>query len=350
MKPIPFVIGARSIDVGYYNVKYTLGRASSQSPAKVASFPSIAPVLRSGAARQMEDFSQPDGCVVRVDGVAYFAGPGAAHRGNGSEARLVKEDYASSDRYLALMRGAMWQIAKDATPSRDVVIRRLGLGLPLNTYFDSAATLSAKAVGEHIVGSGDDERRITVENARVIVQPQGAIIHFGYTNGGRALEGVTMVVDPGGGTLDWYLSERMTPSWERSGAYPKAMLACAYAVADRIDARWRDQSRIVDRIDRAIRENRASFTVQGKEVSMAEHRPAVNQVLDESIDQMLATVGSLDDLDHILFTGGGASVFREHFQKKYPHLKRIIHIDQDAIFSNVRGFQVVAEKDLEMAR
>ena len=84
-----------------------------------------------------------------------------------------------------------------------------------------------------------------------------------------------MVVDPGGGTLDWYLTERTTPYWERSGAYPKAMLACAYAVADRLDSGWRDQAAIVDRIDCAIREQLPSFKVQGEEIAMAEHRPAV---------------------------------------------------------------------------
>ncbi|MRD47535.1 hypothetical protein GHT07_09615 [Caenimonas koreensis DSM 17982] len=246
MKSHQFVIGARSVDVGYYNVKYTLGRPAIQAPIAVESFPSIAPVLKSGVARQMEGFSQPDGCLVNVGGVSYFAGPGAAHRGSGSDSRLVKEDYATSDKYLALLRAAFWHIAKAASSSRHVVIRNLSLGLPMNTYFDCAEALSVKAMGEHIVGAGGDERRITIDNARVIVQPQGAIINFGYSNGGRPLEGVTMVVDPGGGTLDWYLSERLTPSWERSGAYPKAMLACAYAVADRINAGWRDQSRIVD--------------------------------------------------------------------------------------------------------
>lgn len=347
MNQSPLVIGARSIDVGYFNVKFTLGRpASHGGPAPVGNFPAIAPVLRSGAARHMEGVAQPEGCVVPIHGVTYFVGPGAAQRGSGTDARLVKEDYATSDRYLALLRGALWRIACDAGDTKDVVIRRLGLGLPLNTYFDAAQPLRDRAVGEHVVGTGANERRITVEQARVIVQPQGTIIHFGYTNGGKPLDGVTMVVDPGGGTLDWYLSERTTPYWERSGAYPKAMLACAYAVADRVDPGWRDQAAIVDRIDRAIREQRSSFTVQGQEIQMAEHRPAVEQVLDESIDQMLTAVGKLDDVDHLLFTGGGASVFSARLQKKYPRLKKITRMDVDPIYSNVRGFQVVAEADL----
>jgi plasmid segregation protein ParM len=350
MKSTPFTIGARSVDVGYYNVKYTLGRVTPQSAqAKVATFPSIAPVLRTGSAREAEGMREPQGCVVDVQGVSYFVGPGAAHRSNGTEARLVKEDYAASDTYLALLRGALWHIAKDATPSHDVVIRRLGLGLPLNTYHEAAKALRSRAVGEHIVGAGLEERRVTVEQARVMVQPQGAIVHFGYTNGGKPLEGVAMVIDPGGGTLDWYLAEGTSPNWERSGAYPKAMLACAYAVADRIDSHWRSRAAIIDRIDRAIREQRPSFTVQGRDFQMSQYRPAVDQVLDEAMDQMLAAVGTLDDVDHLLFTGGGASVFCSHLHKRHPRLKKISRLDADPIFSNVRGFQVVAESDLAAA-
>lgn len=351
MKQTPLIIGARSIDVGYFTVKFTLGRSSPQAgPARVGKFPAIAPVLRSGAARHMEGFNEPDGCVARVNGVSYFVGPEAAKRGNGSDARPVKEDYATSDRYLALLRGALWRIACDAGDAKEVVIRRLCLGLPLTTYFDAAQNLTERAVGEHVVGVGAHERRITVEKARVIVQPQGTIIHFGYTNGGKPLDGVTMVVDPGGGTLDWYLTERTTPYWERSGAYPKAMLACAYAVADRLDSSWRDQAAIVDRIDCAIREQLPSFKVQGEEFAMAEHRPAVDQVLDESIDQMLTVVGKLDDVDHLLFTGGGAAVFKTRLEKKYPRLKKIMRMDADPIYSNVRGFQVIAEADLAAAK
>lgn len=180
----------------------------------------------------------------------------------------------------------------------------------------------------------------------MIVQPQGALINFGYQNGGKPLDGLTLVVDAGGGTLDWYLCEGMVPYWERSGAYPKAMLACAWAVADKINPRWRNQTAIVGRIDTALLEEHESFTVQAAQYRIADYRPAVEQVLDESLDHMVSTVGSLNDVDHVLFTGGGASVFRAHFHKRYPLLRKITRMDEDPVFSNVRGFQIVAENDL----
>lgn len=347
MKSNTIVVGAQAVDVGYFNVKHTLAPSSANGGrAGVSVFPAVAPVLKSGVARGVAGMAQPDGCVVPIGGVTYFVGPGAAQRGSGTEARIVGDDYSTSDKYLALLRGALHYMAEDAQAGDQLVIRRLALGLPLTTYFDGWELLSARAVGEHVLGNGAAQRTITVEQARVIVQPQGAMINFGYRNGGKPLDGLTLVVDAGGGTLDWYLSEGTVPYWERSGAYPKAMLACAWAVADRINPRWRNQSAIIGRIDKAIREEHESFVVQGVQYRLAEHRPAVEQVLDEALDQMVSSVGSLNDVDHILFTSGGASVFRSHLHKRYPLLKKITRIDEDPVFSNVRGFQVVAENDL----
>jgi plasmid segregation protein ParM len=350
MKTNPSIVGARAVDVGYFNVKHTLAPSpASAGRAGVAVFPAVAPVLKSGVARGIDGMAQPDGCVVPIGGVTYFVGPGAAQRGSGTEARIVGEDYSASDKYLALLRGALHYMAEDAQAQDQLVIQRLALGLPLNTYFDAWEQLSARALGEHVIGDGQARRTITVEKARVIVQPQGAMINFGYRNGGKPLGGLTLVADAGGGTLDWYLSEGTVPYWERSGAYPKAMLVCAWAVAYRINPRWRNQSAIVGRIDKAIREEDEAFVVQGVPYRLADFRPAVEQVLDEALDQMVSAVGSLNDIDHILFTGGGASVFKSHFHTRYPVLTKITRMDDDPVFSNVRGFQVVAENDLAAA-
>ncbi len=347
MKSNPMIVGARAVDVGYFNVKHTLAPSPAHGGrAGVAVFPAVAPVLKFGIARGIDGTSQPEGCVVPIGGVTYFVGPGAPQRGSGVEARIVGEDYSASDKYLALLRGALHYMAQDAQAGDQLVIRRLALGLPLNTYFDACEQLSMRAVGEHVIGDADTQHTVTVEKVRVIVQPQGAMINFGYRNGGEALDGLTLVVDVGGGTLDWYLSEGTTPHWERSGAYPKAMLACAWAVADRINPRWRNQTTIIGRIDKAIREEHEFFTVQAVQYPLAEYRPAVEQVLDEALDQMVSSVGSLNDVDHILFTGGGASVFQRHLHQRYPLLRKITRMDDDPVFSNVRGFQVVAENDL----
>ncbi|GAB3497609.1 hypothetical protein GCM10027399_21810 [Curvibacter fontanus] len=152
-----------------------------------------------------------------------------------------------------------------------------------------------------------------------------------------------MVVDAGGGTLDWFVTRGRSPNWQRSGAYNKSMLACSYAVADKIDRGWRDNFDVIERIDRAICEKRESFTVSGRSYRLTDYESDITAILKESVDRMQAKVVSFDGLDTILFTGGGGALFYEYFRNRFPHLIHIMHIDEEPVYSNVKGFQLAGE-------
>jgi plasmid segregation protein ParM len=340
-------VGVRAVDVGYFNVKYTLGRKeSADNTIATGIFPALAPRLASDVAMSSPGTATSDGCTFTIDGVRYFVGRGAVYNSSGIEPRPISEDYSVSDKHLALLRGALNYMAEDAGATQELVIEQLVLGLPLNTFNKYSPHLEQRALGEHLVGvaaRGQAQRRIVVERVKVIVQPQGALINFGVQHRGTLQDGWALVVDPGGGTLDWYLSHGRTPNWQRSGAYPKAMLACANAVADRINPGWRNQFEIIERIDDAIRRRTPVFKVAGKEYPLAEFTQSVDAVLDESVNYMLSVVGATDNLDHVLLTGGGAAVYRDFLITKRPQLEAVLRIDEDPVFSNVRGFQVAGE-------
>lgn len=340
--------GVRAIDVGYFSVKYTLGRKQTEDGSVIETdlFPSLAPRISGNAVMETPGTGRTDGCIVEVDGVRYFVGRGADYYSTGLEPRPVLEDYCESDKYLALMRGALHYMALDAGASSELIIDRLVLGLPLNTYSKYRDSLRSRAQGEHLLGSlsGDNShRRVTVKAVDVIVQPQGALLNFGFQKERRTADGWTLVVDPGGGTLDWYLSRGQEPNWQRSGAYPKSMLACANAVADRINPKWKDQFEIMQRIDTAIRDGNQSFKVRGIDYCLDDYRQSIDAVLEESVKYMLGVVGPTDSLDQLLLTGGGAKLFYRYIAETYPDLAPIIQIDRDSVFSNVRGFQVAGE-------
>ena len=349
MKPdTPVTVDVRAVDVGYFSTKLTLGRkmVGDSSTIATALFPSLAPRLPASMSMQTALHGKPDGSVVDVDDVNYFVGRDAILYSSGREPREVLADYSMTDKYHALMRGAFHYIAQDAKATSELVIRHLVMGLPLNTFGENRDRLAARAMGEHLLSDPSNPgsmRRVTVEKASVIVQPQGALVSYGTTHREIFKEGWVLVVDPGGGTLDWYVARGRLPNWQRSGAYPKSMLACAYAVADRIDPTWRDNFEIIERIDKAIREKAPSFMTAGNTYELAPYTSAIEAVLKESTDKMVARLGSLDNLDLILFTGGGAKVYFEFFKSRYPKLTNIMFMDEDPVFSNVKGFHVAGE-------
>lgn len=335
--------GVRAIDIGYSNVKYTKGRkiVGDSNVIDVGMFPSLAPQAASLALIASGPSAKT--CTVRIGGNNYVVGPGAKYHTSASEPRPIDPNYSETDKYYALSLGALHYQAEDAGAGKEFVIDLLVVGLPLHNYQRHAAKLAARMQGVHeIIGpDGEVVRRVTVNKVHVMVQPHGALCHFGAEK--QKLDGWNLVVDPGGGTLDWFMANGQQPNWRRSGAYPKAMLACAYAVADCIDPGWKSQFEIVDEIDLAMRTRAASFTVGARTFELAKYRPAIDAVLQESVKSMLEVTGPLDAVKRIVFTGGGAGVLRDYMGRLLPALEPVMDIDTDPVFSNVRGFQTTGE-------
>lgn len=347
----PVEVAVRALDVGYFNTKYTLGRTlkGDSNPIQVAMFPSIAPALTATDMLGSKGAVEADVSIVRLNKVLYVVGPGAINFTSGSEPRTVERDYCRTDKYLALCLGAMDYMAAAANASLEFVIGTLVVGLPLNTYVKHSDNLAQKLSGEHLIEGkpGEVRRRITVRNVEVMVQPHGALVHFGCRRSAAALAGWNLVMDPGGGTLDWFMSNGEEPAFKRSGAYPKAMLHCAYAVADSISAEWRYQVPIMTIIDEALRARAPTFTVGTRTYEMADFRPAVDAVLREAVKVMTERTGPLDAVRRILLTGGGAGVLREFLARAMPELEAAIELEDEPVFSNVRGFHAAGEANAQ---
>lgn len=344
----PVTVNVRAVDVGYFSVKFTLGRKliNGDTFINTGIFPSLAPRLASGTTMESATNSKTDGCVVSLQGAKYFVGRDSVLFASGREPREVLPDYSSTDKYRALMLGALNYMAIDAGAKSHFVIRHLVLGLPLNTFNAQHAALTKMATGVHEIPDPkqpDGVRRITVERVNVIVQPIGAITNYGARMPGETKDGWSLVIDSGGGTLDWYAARAMQPNWQRSGSYPKSMLACCYAVFDRIDPTWRDKFDIIERIDRAIRTGEPSFKSAGTTYKMADYASDIEAVVKESVDKMMSALDSLDIYDRILFTGGGANLFLQNMTLRYPNLKKVMFLEEDSVFANVKGFQLIGE-------
>lgn len=177
-----------------------------------------------------------------------------------------------------------------------------------------------------------------------MVQPMGALYNYGLTHPDFNLSGWNLVIDVGGGTIDFLVARDKAPNYERSGAHPESMLACASAVAKMINPSLRGQYSIIQEIDTAIRERKETIRISGVEYAMSDFSGAISDVLRGGYDAMLDTIGALEDFHSILVCGGGGgAVFYDFLREHHPELRPRLRIDAGAAFSNVRGFQIVAE-------
>lgn len=342
-----------AVDVGYFSTKYTSGRAEHKQASliKTGSIPSICPRV-AGEAAATAGMSALSGVVVTVNNIPHFVGPDASLRSSGREARAVLDDYSRSDAYKALFLGALAYICRDAlppdSPVTTVEIKRLVVGLPLNTLLAQTDALREMVEGKHTVPPllyGKEPLTVVVRSCTVVAQPQGAMISYGATSGNAQslFKQNMLVLDIGGGTFDWYLSHGKKALIERCGAYPKGMLECAFAVCDRIDKSLRDDPIIVSRVDEALRENADTVMISGEQVNIAAHRGTVDAILRECLSRMLDSVKSLKSVDLILFSGGGGQRLLEVMAAMHPSRVTSMKLVHDPVFSNVRGFHLLGE-------
>ena len=342
-------VPARAIDVGYANTKFTCGRklVNGKSMVHADLFSSITATLRPGAPFMHAPGTRgADGCISEIDGVPHFAGRGVEMHLRGIQHRHVMKDYCTSPSYLALMHGAMHYMLEDAGNPQEMAIEHMVVGLPLNTYLANREHLRNLVVGRHAIGSPDPDvgiRHVTVMDASVMVQPMGALYNYGLSHTDFDLSGWNLVIDVGGGTIDFLVALDKAPNYERSGAHAESMLACSTAVAKAINPELRGQFSVIQNIDAAIRENKETVRIAGVDYEMARYRGAINEVLRRGYEAMLDTIGALEDFQSILVCGGGGAVFHEFLCEHYPELRHRLRIDSGSAFSNVRGFQIVAE-------
>jgi len=258
-------IPAAAVDVGYFSNKFVLGshRADSRHNELVCdSFVSVCPSVLTGnqSSESYGGIKEAEGICVKVDNVQYFVGRDANLRGDSADTRAVLPNYAASSEYRALVKGALYYIAmhnlKNYPNINKLDINVMGCGLPMTTI-DSAQPDVLRAVnGIHnlppLPGRSVD-LVVNVKATMIIPQPQGALINYSTMSGSSgAIEDNLLVVDMGGGTLDWFMTVNRKRSVERSGAHQIGMLQAVRSVCESIRPGLGRDAIIVERVDKAL--------------------------------------------------------------------------------------------------
>jgi PRTRC genetic system protein D len=340
----PVVLAAAAVDVGFFATKFSLGRDRASGHIAVDHFISEA-VPVPGGINALPFAQRPDGFIVDVDGAPYFVGKGAADVGTAFGTRAVSADYSRNPTYRAIFLGALAYMAKHYCATTSMEIKQLVVGLPMSTFASHAAELQAMVEGNHSVPASGNTGAISVvvHSAHVAPQPMGAMMNAGLGLGRKSSPDSTLILDMGGGTFDWFTCNGLAPKTQRCGAAPVGMLTCAAEICDRIKPGLKSNRDIMNRVDRALRCNEPTVRVAGLDVELKDHLRQVDAVLHRALDEMLKSVGTLDDIGAMHFTGGGAQMLAKVAAVKLKDYAHMIHVDQDPVTSNVRGFHVMGE-------
>ncbi len=339
---------AIGVDVGFFSTKFTTGRRDKSTRAvEVMQFPSVAPRI-SSSMKAITAADRLSGALVEVEpGALHFVGKDVYQVAPTTGARAVTNDYSQSSDYKALFLGALYHIAKEHNVKDALCIDTLVAGLPLSTVYTHASELTSFIKGEHKVPHplhSDTVLLVHVLNAIVIAQPQGALVAHGVEAASSSHPDFnTLVLDMGGGTFDWFMARGIRPNRALSGAAPIGALACAAAICDEIKPGLKDNPDVMARVDKALREGAEAVRVTGRDYAMETFEPVVSRVLADAIEQMRKSVGSLDSVDKILVTGGGARLMDKAFRVAMPEYAHLLEMDREPVASNVRGFHAIAE-------
>lgn len=331
----------RAIDVGYGNTKFVLDRPVFENRIDCGLFPSLAPrAISSGDIGASDGFLKRRNTVrVNVSGFEYEVGPDAVKAQFGNESgRMLKEDYCLSENYRALVYGALLTMGIEKL---DVLV----LGLPMSTWKAFKDRLAEIITGKHKITD-----QFSVEISKVIVAPQplgGFYDHGLGINQFRAMkEQINLIVDPGYYTLDWLLADGVVPIDARSGAVNNGGMAeiireVTEHVAKDFDTTPSDVGAL-DRIDMALR-SQTPIRVFGRDSKrpITEYLSIARKRALDPLLKLTQNIGASGAIDNVILVGGGAHIYYELLKAEFPRHK--IQLARDAVFSNVRGFQLIGE-------
>ncbi|MGR5096128.1 hypothetical protein ACPV5O_20760 [Vibrio maritimus] len=280
--------------------------------------------------------------IVHVNGTDYEVGPNVSSQA-ADGVRALHSDFVSSERYLALYKGALGLQPNDC-------LDFLVVGLPLD------ALIKAKEVrdlmsGVHFIGS----RKINVKHVKVFAQPLGALLWHAKKTADKEnpredimhfLNGVPKraVLDQGYGTFDCLTVSGLVPDKPQSGAaqigHNKTLAAVSLHLTNSFNANVS-----AEHVDQAFRTG--ELHVFGRSYSFPtcesfDVLPIIRAHVNDCIEFTKNKVGSAVDIAEFLLAGGPAPYFLEPMKKAFPH-HRIILVEDHAS-AVVRGFGEIARQ------
>lgn len=324
---MPVVV--RAIDVGYGNTKFVIRRNGDE--IRCGLFPSVSTSSMTDPSKRAFGERRRT-IVVPVNGMYHEVGPDVAAARDHFRPTYLHDGYTETSAYRAFVCGAMNYMKVDEI---DVLV----MGLPVATFLQKKAALERAWAGEHDVGDG---RKVKVRKAIVLAQPMGALAHYAKMSGklDHLAKEQSLVIDPGARTFDWLVTRGMTLVQNQSSSVNRGTFDIAKAIAKEIARELGTDYRDYEAVDEALRLKKPLILYQ-KPYDLGKFARLINGIAEEAVSSMLGEIGDPAAFQNIVLVGGGAEVFSRVVKKAFP--KHEIVDLKEAIFANVRGFQLAGE-------
>lgn len=334
-----------AIDVGYGNTKAVwkngIDKLGRERWGEIC-FRSVAPLALVDEKSSGMSHSH-NKVLLSINDRNYYAGPGASL---GIESRALDPNYIESDEHEALLRASLHFAMRDMNCVFEE-IDMLVVGLPVlgfNARSKRLEQIASQPRAIPVPGALQEKGHpesitVTAKQVKVLPQPYGALRyaaqHLPEDDEMFADRALSMVIDPGYRTFDWFFANSMMPELKLSGSFDGGVSSILRQVSHQIGHDHGTGSLEFDQVEEGLTRGRINLGYQ-----VIDTGPYQSTVLDAARKEVLAFLSRIDAnksrLSRVFLAGGGAHYYRQALQERLPGYD--IQLLNNSVMSNARGY------------
>lgn len=338
------------IDVGYGNTKAVwscgLDRANNEIWGE-ACFKSIVPLaIVDDAKNSVRGGNNPNRILVNINEKYYYAGPAASL---GVQNRSLDPNYIETDEHEALICASLHLMMRETGEIIENVDLMV-LGLPVSGFASKNKKLYEIALRPRIVPvpislqkNGKPETVVVqATKALVLPQPFGALRYAAHNIPSDdqmfSETALSMVIDPGYRTFDWFVSNGMSPEMQLSGSFDGGVSSILRQVSQKIGFDHGTGSLEFDQVEEGL--NLGVINLGYQVIDAKPYRITALDAAKKEIGAFLARIDSNKArLSRVFLTGGGAEFYAEALKERLPGYQ--IEKLKNPVMGNARGYWLV---------
>ena len=342
-----------AIDIGFGNTKAVWSHHCADNKPEAWSetcFRSVCPRVLIEESSQGSGLGALDRIEVNVGDHRFYVGPKATLEGG---VRALHPDYINTPEHEALLAGAWHYMFKDMDtifPSVDLLV----LGLPVSGFqtnkkrlLEIGSKTRRVPVPMHMRSRhGKDFIDVVAKKVLVLPQPMGGLRLASSNPSEHDLfdDGViSMVIDPGYSTFDWFVADAMTPRLDLSGSFQGGVSQILKVVSSKLGFDHGIGSENFGTIEKAL--VAGVLNLDHMKIDMAPYRSVAVNTASAVVDELLQRFNpSKAGVSRIYVCGGGAFFYFDALKQRLANFA--VKVMPEGVMNNCRGFWLAGQDNL----